>query len=53
MDNFEKIRKGLEESYKKLIDFKKYKKTPIIISKDGVIIEQSPDKITTHSTVYK
>ena len=53
MDNFEKIKKGLEESYKKLIDFKKYKKTPIIIFKDGKIIELSPDDITTQDTVYK
>ena len=53
MDNFEKIRNGLEKSYKKLIEFKKYKKTPIIISKEGKIIEISPEKITIHGTVYK
>ena len=53
MDNFEKIRKGLEMSYAKLIEFKKYKKTPIIVSKEGKIIEMSPDKITLHNPVYK
>jgi hypothetical protein len=53
MDNFEKIKKGLEESYKKLIDFKKYKRTPIIVSRDGKIIELSPEDITTEDNVYK
>ena len=53
MDNVEKIKEGLEKAYKKLIEFKKYKKSPIIISKDGEIVEISPDKITKHKNVYK
>jgi hypothetical protein len=52
MDNSEKIIEGLEKAYKKLIEFKKYKKTPIIVSRDGKIVEISPDKITTHNNVY-
>jgi sulfur carrier protein ThiS len=53
MDNSDKIIEGLERAYKKLIEFKKYKKTPIIVSKDGKVVEISPDTITTHKTVYK
>ncbi len=53
MDNFEKIKEGLEKAYIKLIEFKKYKKTPLIVSKDGKITEISPEKITTHNNVYK
>ena len=52
MDNSEKIIEGLERAYIKLIEFKKYKKTPIIVSKDGKVVEINPDKITTHNNVY-
>lgn len=34
-----KVRKGLENSYKKLLEFKRQKNTPLIISKDGKIVE--------------
>jgi hypothetical protein len=43
MNNIEKIKKGLDESYKKLIEFKKYKKTPLIVSKDGKVVEVYPE----------
>jgi sulfur carrier protein ThiS len=52
MDNSDKIIEGLERAYKKLIEFKKYKKTPIIVSKDGKVVEIYPDKITTKNNVY-
>lgn len=52
MDNVEKIREGLEKTYKKLIEFKKYKKTPIIISKDGKVVEISPYEIPTQNNAY-
>lgn len=52
MDNTDKIIVGLEKAYQKLIEFKKYKKTPIIVSKDGKVVELNPEKITPHSTVY-
>ena len=41
----QKILRGLEKSYEKLVAFKKYKKTPLIVSKNGVIVEIQPDKI--------
>jgi hypothetical protein len=37
-NNFElhdKVLKGMEDSYKKMVEFKKYKKTPIVTSLDG------------------
>ena len=52
MNNKTKIIEGLEKAYKKLIEFKKYKKTPIIVSKEGQIIEISPDNISTNNKVY-
>jgi hypothetical protein len=52
MDNSDKIIEGLEKAYKKLIEFKKYKKTPIIVSRDGKVVEIHPDQISTQSNVY-
>ena len=52
MDNSDKIIEGLEKAYQKLIEFKKYKKTPIIIYKDGKVVELQPEKITPHNKVY-
>jgi hypothetical protein len=52
MDNSDKIIEGLEIAYKKLIEFKKYKKTPLIVSRDGKVIEIYPDQITTRKNVY-
>jgi len=52
MDNSEKIIEGLEKAYKKLIEFKKYKKTPIIVSKEGQIIEILPENIAINDNVY-
>ncbi len=54
MNNIEKIKEGLENAYKKLIEYKKYKKTPLIVSKGGEIIEIPPEKINTdNNNVYK
>ncbi len=38
-----KIAKGLEGAYRKMIDFKKQKNSPVIVSKDGEIIEINPE----------
>ncbi len=53
MDNSEKIIEGLEKAYKRLIEFKKYKKTPLIVLKGGEIIEIAPENITNLVNVYK
>ena len=54
MENRDKIIKGLELAYRKLIEFKKYKKTPLLIDRKGKVVEIEPDKIlpTTSYIVY-
>ncbi len=34
---------GLEKAYDKMLEFKKYKKTPVIMEVDGKIIEVDPE----------
>ena len=46
------IIKGLEVAYSKLIEFKKIKKSPIIVSKDGEIVELNAENIQS-TTIYK
>lgn len=48
----DKIIKGLEEAYKKLVEFKKQKKSPLVVSKNGKILEIDPDEILP-TTTYK
>ncbi len=59
MDNSEnleeerrKIVKGLELAYERMIEFKKYKKTPLIISVDGKVVEVDPHDAPP-TTTYK
>lgn len=47
-----KIVEGLELTYKKLIEFKKRKNTPLIVSRDGKVIELDP-KEAQPTTIYK
>lgn len=39
------ILEGLEKAYIKLVAFKKYKNSPLIIAADGVITEIHPDNM--------
>ncbi|UCS92413.1 hypothetical protein KZP23_17160 [Echinicola marina] len=41
-DTRKKIIKGLEETYKKMVEFKKQKNSPLVVYKDGKIIELDP-----------
>jgi hypothetical protein len=41
----EKISEGLKLTKEKLLEFKKQKNSPLIVSKDGEIRELSPDKV--------
>ncbi len=52
MDNSQKILVGLEKAYKRMIEFKKYKKTPVITFKGGKIVELDPNKIIIRNNVY-
>lgn len=46
----QKILRGLEKSYQNLVEFKKYKKSPLIVSKNGVVVEIQPEKILPTTT---
>lgn len=41
----DKIIRGLEEAYKKLVEFKKQKNSPLVVSRNGKVVEIPPDKI--------
>ena len=47
-----KIIKGLEASYKKLVEFKKQKNSPVVVSRNGEIVEVNPNEISP-TTLYK
>jgi len=41
----DKIVKGLEEAYRRLVEYKKQKDSPMIVSKNGEILEINPNEI--------
>ena len=48
----DKIVKGLEETYKRLVEFKKQKKSPMIVIREGKIVAVNPNEIPP-TTLYK
>jgi len=48
----DKIVKGLEETYKKLVEFKKQKNSPMIVIREGKIVAVDPNEILP-TTLYK
>jgi hypothetical protein len=46
----QKILRGLEKAYQKLVEFKRYKKSPLIVSKNGVVVEIQPENIVPKAT---
>jgi hypothetical protein len=46
------IVKGLEETYRKLVEFKKLKKSPFIINRNGQVVALDPNDIPP-TTQYK
>jgi len=40
----EKIEKGMEKAYERMVKHKKYKNTPIVRSKDGKVVKVYPEK---------
>jgi hypothetical protein len=48
----DKIVKGLEETYRRLVEFKKQKKSPMIVVKNGKIKAVDPNSILP-TTMYK
>jgi hypothetical protein len=47
-----KVRQGLDKTYKKLLEFKRQKNTPLIFSKNGKIVELKL-KSTTNTDLKK
>lgn len=48
----DKIVKGLEETYRRLVEYKKQKKSPMIVVRNGKIVAVDPNEIEP-TTVYK
>lgn len=48
----DKIVKGLEETYRKLVEFKKQKKSPMIVLREGKITAVDPNDVLP-TTLYK
>jgi uncharacterized coiled-coil DUF342 family protein len=48
----DKIVKGLEETYKKLVEYKKQKNSPMVVIRNGEIAEVDPYDILS-TTSYK
>jgi hypothetical protein len=48
----DKIVKGLEETYKRLIEFKKQKNSPMIVIREGKIVAVDPNELLP-TTLYK
>lgn len=40
-----KIVKGLEEAYRKLIEFKKARNSPLVVERNGKIVEIDPNDV--------
>ena len=49
-DKRKKIIAGLEATYKKLVDFKRYKNSPLVVTKNGEISEIAPENIWPTTT---
>lgn len=48
----DRIVKGLEEAYKRLVEYKRKKNSPIVVSRKGEVIEIHPNDILP-TTRYK
>ena len=48
----DRIVKGLEETYRRLVEYKKQKKSPMIVLRDGKIVAVDPNEILP-TTLYK
>lgn len=46
----ERIAKGLEQAYKKLVEFKKQKNSPMVISRNGEVVEVDPHDVPPTTT---
>jgi len=47
-----KIMQGLEMAYAEMIQFKRYKKTPLVISENGKVVKIDPEKAPSTTTYH-
>ena len=48
----DKIVRGLELTYKRLIEFKKSKNSPLVVSRNGKVVKLDPHEVPS-TTTYK
>lgn len=48
----DQIVKGLEETYRRLVEFKKLKKSPLIVMRSGKVVAVDPNEVVP-TTSYK
>ncbi|SES94829.1 hypothetical protein SAMN04487998_0755 [Hymenobacter actinosclerus] len=41
----QRIQEGLDAAYENMLAFKRYKKTPVVIVREGKVVEVSPDEL--------
>ena len=52
-EDIEKIKEGLRLAYRRMIEFKKYKKTPVVVMKGEDIVEINPEDIDLNVKIYQ
>lgn len=48
----DRIVKGLEETYRRLVEYKKQKKSPMIVVRNGKVVAVDPNEVVP-TTLYK
>jgi len=48
----DRIVKGLEETYRRLVEYKKLKKSPMIVMRNGKIVAVDPNEIIPTTSYY-
>lgn len=41
----DKVTKGLKKAHKKMVEFKKYKKTPVVVSCNGKVVKIKAEEL--------
>lgn len=52
MKDSEKIVEGLDSMYRKLLEFKKYRQTSVVVSRNGQVVELKAQDLPSDAKVY-
>lgn len=52
LEDSKKLVLGQERAYQKLVEFKRYKNSPLIVSRNGKVIEIPPEEIPPTTTYH-